>query len=628
MGIEKQGFTGIVAKMRPDYFLKFRHITALAALAIAPAMTAGFAAADGHSTPTHGIAMYGDPALPPDFAHLPYANPDAPKGGRIVQGEGGSFDSLNPHIRKGSVPWQLRFLAYESLMGRSWDEPFTLYGVLAESIEVADDRSWVEFTLNDAARFSDGSPVTVEDVMWSYETLGTVGHPRYHGLWGKIGSMEQTGDASVRFTFNVEDRELALITGMRPILKKAQWEGRDFTESGLEAPISSSPYVIAEWEAGRFVSLQRNEDYWGADLGFRRGTNNLDEIRMEFYADGSVMFEAFKAGELSTHREFNAEKWATEFAFPAVERGDVVLSEIPNQRPTGMTGFVMNTRNPIFEDWRVREAMISAFNFEFINEALTGSRQERIGSYFDNSVLGMEDGPATGRVAELLEPFKDELLPGALEGYALPVSNGSERNRAGIARATDLLAEAGWTVQDGEMKNADGAPFTFEIVLKVGATENEKMIDIYVEHLKRLGISPTVTKIDSAQHKERMTNYDFDMAYFRRGVSLSPGNEQMLYWGSDGVTEPGTRNLMGMNSPAAEAMISGFLNAKSREDFLSGVKALDRVLTSGRYVIPIYHFSTGRIAHKAELKYPERLPMYGDWIGFQPDVWWSENPDN
>ncbi|MEL6551290.1 MAG: extracellular solute-binding protein [Pseudomonadota bacterium] len=607
--------------MRPHYFEQLRTITAVFALAVLPVS----AAADGHSAPQHGIAMYGEPALPPDFVSLPYANPDAPKGGRIVQGEGGSFDSLNPHIRKGTVPWQLRFLAYESLMGRSWDEPFTLYGLLAESIETPEDRSWVEFTLREEARFSDGSPVTVEDVMWSYETLGTEGHPRYAGLWGKIDTMEQTGPRSIRFTFNVEDRELALITGMRPILKKAQWEGRDFTESGLEPPISTAPYVIEDWEAGRFVSLQRNPDYWGNDLNFRRGTNNLDEIRMEFYADGAIMFEAFKAGELSTHREFNAEAWATRFDFPAVQRGDIVLSEIPNDRPTGMTGFVMNTRKPVFADWRVRQAMIEAFNFEFINETMTGGRQERIQSVFGGSVLGMSTGPAEGRVREFLEPFAADLLPGALEGYALPVSDGSERNRAGIARATELLTEAGWSIQDGTLKDASGTPFEFTILLQVGASENEQMIDIYVTALERLGITPRIDKVDSAQHKERITNYDFDMAYYRRGVSLSPGNEQFLYWGGEGVTEPGTRNLMGMDVPAAEAMIGAFLNAESQDDFRAAVKALDRIIMAGRYVIPIYHFSTGRIAHDANLTYPDRLPMYGDWIGFQPDVWWYED---
>jgi peptide/nickel transport system substrate-binding protein len=569
--------------------------------------------------------MYGEPALPHDFVSLPYANPDAPTGGQIVTGEVGGFDSLNPYIRKGSVPWQLRFLASESLMGRSYDEPFSLYGLLAESIETADDRSWVEFTLRAEARFSDDSPVTVEDVMWSYETLGTVGHPRYHGLWGKIDSMEQTGERSVRITFNVEDRELALITGLRPILKKAQWDGVDFAESGLDViPITSSPYIIGDFEPGRFVSLQRNPDYWGAGVPFRRGTNVLDKVRLEFYADGTAQFEAFKSGALNSNREFNAAKWASQYDFPSIDSGDVVLSVLPHERPSGITGFVMNTRKPQFADWRVRDALIHVFNFEFINEAMTGSAQPRITSYYSNSVLGMRDGPATGKVADFLAPFADELLPGALEGYTLPVSDGSERNRAGIRAALAQFEAAGWTVQDGALKDADGTPFEFEILLSQGGSENQAIIDMYVQSLERVGITATVSTTDSAQYKERTNTYDFDMTYFRRGLSLSPGNEQYLYWGADGVTEPGTRNWMGMNSPAAEAMVDKLVNSTSRDDFLAATRALDRILTSGRYVIPIYQWNISRIAHSKNLHYPKNLPIYGDWIGWQPDVWWYE----
>lgn len=603
--------------MGPDFFRRFAATSALAALICG----AGFVNAE----PQHGIAMYGDPALPPDFAHLPYANPDAPTGGRIVTGETGSFDSLNPHIAKGTVPWQLRFLVYESLMGRSYDEPFSLYGLLAESIEVGPNREWAEFTLREEARFSDGSPVTIEDVMWSYETLGTVGHPRYHGVWNKITSMEQTGPRSIRFTYDTDDRELALLVGMRPILKKAPYEDRDFTASGIDNnPVATAPYVVDEVEAGRFVSLKRNPDYWGKDLGFRRGTNVIDEIRMEFYGDGSVAFEAFKAGEVTSTREFNAGKWDSQYNFPAVERGDVIKSVIPHQRPSGITGFVMNTRLPQFKDWRVRDALIHAFNFEYINETLTGGDQPRITSYFSNSILGMDHGPATGRVRELLEPFKDELLPGALEGYALPVADGSARNRKNIAKAMDLFEQAGWTVQDGVMKNAQGNPFTFEILLSQGSAENDSIIDLYVQALKRLGISPTVTTVDSAQYNERTQNYNFGMTYYRVGVSLSPGNEQYLYWSAEGVEKPGTRNLMGMNSPAAEAMIDALVNSESQEDFLAATRALDRILTTGRYVIPIYQFNISRIAHVKELKYPAHIPMYGDWINWQPDVWWYE----
>ncbi|TYB81483.1 extracellular solute-binding protein [Muriiphilus fusiformis] len=605
-------FPRILAKTRA--FLGLAGV--LSALAAPPAM----------AEPMHGIAMYGDPALPSDFTALPHVNPDAPKGGRIVFAESGSYDSLHPVILKGRAPWQLRFMLFESLMGRSYDEPFTLYGLLAETVETPPDRSWVEFTLRPEARFSDGSPVTVEDVMWSYEVLGEKGHPRYAAAWDSVAAMEQTGPRSVRFTFNEEDRELPLIMGLRPILKKAQWEGLDFEASGIAViPIGSSPYVIDDFETGRHLTLRRNPDYWGRDVPFMQGQANFDEIRFDYYGDGDVVFEAFKAGEASTYRETNAAKWATQYDFPAVARGDVVLSDIPHQRPTGMNGLVMNTRSDVFKDWRVREAMIRAFNFEFINQTLNGGTLPRIESYFDNSVLGMAVGePAEGLVAELLAPFADDLLPGVIEGYAFPVSDGSERNRAGIAAAIDLMDEAGWTVQDGVMADADGNPFSFEIVVSQNATESRQIIDIYAAALGRIGITPKITALDSAAFTERTKGFDYDMMPYLWGLSLSPGNEQKLYWGSELADEEGSRNRMGVKSPAVDAMIDAILTSTSQEEFRAATKALDRLLTAGRYAIPIWYSNVSHVAHVKELRYPERLPMYGDWLGFQPEVWWWE----
>ncbi len=593
-----------------------------AAFGIALAVSAHSATAE----PKHAIAMYGEPALPPDFVSQPHVNPDAPKGGSIVQGEVGSFDSLNPHIRKGRVPWQLRFLAYESLLGRSYAEPFTLYGLLAESVEVPEDRSWVEFTLNPKAEFSDGTPVTVDDVLWSFETLGTVGHPRYASTWAKVESSEIVGERSVRFTFNTEDDELPLIMGLRPILKKAQWEGKDFTESGLDdIPISSSPYVVTDFEPGRFVLLERNENYWGEDVPFRRGTNNLDQIRMEFFSDGTAMFEAFKGGILNTMRETNVQKWETQYDFPAVQSGDIVKSDIPHQRPSGIIGLAFNTRRPVFEDWRVREALITAFNFEFINSTINGDPQPRITSPFSNSVFSMEQGPATGKVLEILEPLSDGLLPGAIDGYALPVGDGTERNRANIRKALSILEEAGWSIQNGVLKNGDGDAFEFEILLRSGASEPQQIVDLYVSALQRLGINPTVTTIDSAEYTERTNTFDFDMTWYQRGVpSLSPGNEQFLYWGSEAADVEGSRNWAGIQSPAVDAIISQLLVSESTDDYRAAVKALDRTLISGRYIVPIWHQPIARLAHVKELRYSDTLPMYGDWIGFQPDVWWYE----
>jgi peptide/nickel transport system substrate-binding protein len=594
-------------------------------LALAATTTFGLLIQPALAQPMHGIAMYGEPALPPDFVSLPYANPDAPKGGRIVFGESGGFDSLNPFILKGNAPSGLSALTVETLLGRSYDEPFTLYGLLAESLETDAARSFVAFTLREGARFSDGSPVTPEDVLWSFETLGTKGSPRYAAAWAKIATAEQTGPRTVRFTFNTEDRELPLILGLRPILKKAQWEGKDFTVSSLEAPIGSGPYVVGSFEPGRFISYVRNPNWWGADVPFNRGQHNFDEVRFDYFGDGGVVFEAFKAGNITSYREGNAAAWATNYAFPAVQSGDIVLSEIPHQRPSGIEGLVFNTRKDIFADWRVREALIQAFNFEFINRTLTGGVQPRITSYFSNSALGMTPGaPAEGKERALLEPFADSLLPGALDGYALPVSDGSEANRSGIRKATQLLAEAGWTVQDGILKNAEGTPFTFDILLQLGQDDMVAIASIYTEALKRLGIGVTVTSVDSAQYRQRTNVYDFDMTHYIRSLSLSPGNEQTLYWGSAGVTEPGTRNWMGMNSPAAEAMIRTLLTATEHEDFLAATRALDRVLTSGRYVVPIWYSDVSRLAHARTLHYPERLPIFGDWLGFQPDVWWYE----
>jgi len=568
--------------------------------------------------------MYGDPALPLDFVSLPYVNPDAPKGGRIVFGNIGGFDSLNPFISKGTPPWQMRYWAYESMMGRSYDEPFTLYGLLAESIETPPDRSWVEFTLRPEARFSDGSPVTVEDVIWSYETLGTEGHGRYRGFWTKIDGIEATGPRTVRITFNTEDRELALIAGLRPILKKAQWDGRDFAEIANEAPIGTSAYTVGDYELGRYITFVRDPNYWGQDVPYRKGTKNLNELRIDFFGDDTVKFEAFKAGELTAVYEFNAEEWATQYDFPAVQSGEVVKSVIPNAKPSGITGFVMNTRRAPFDDWRVREALIQAFNFEFINDTITGGAQPRITSYFSGSELGMRPGPAEGTVKALLEPFAADLFPGAIEGYIFPVSDGTARNRAGLRRARGLLEEAGWAVTDGVLQNADGEPFEFTVLLRRSDRQMQSVIDLYTPALERLGISIAVERVDDAQYVERETEYDFDMTPYRRDLSLSPGNEQRFYWASDTVDRPGTRNLMGANSPAIDAMIDAMLTSTSHEDFTAAVRALDRVLTSGRYVIPIWKFGESRIAHASALQYPaDRLPIYGaDPRGFLPYIWW------
>lgn len=597
--------------------------TRLSHLLPALALTATAALAE----PKHGIAMYGDPALPPDFVSLPQANPDAPKGGSITLSMNGGFDTLNPFITNGSPAEGIAPFTFETLMARSFDEPFTLYGLLAESIETDDARSFVAFTLREGARFSDGSPVTVEDVLWSYETLGTLGHPRYHTAWKKIEKAEVTGPRTIRFTFNTEDRELPLILGLRPILKKADFAGKDFEATSLDRLTGSGPYVIDQVDPGVSITFRRNPDWWGKDLPVNRGQWNFDTIRYDYYANPVAVFESVKTGAISAYREDNVARWASRYDFPALTSGEMVKLEVPHDRPSGIIGLVMNTRKPQFQDWRVREAMIELFNFDFINQTVTGGASPRITSYFSNSPFAMVPGaPAEGPVLALLEPYKADLLPGTLEGYALPQPDGTPLNRPGLRRALALFEEAGWTVgDDGVLKNADGTPFAFEILLTIGQDEVASVAAIYVEALKDVGIAAKVTMLDSAQMKARTDTFDFDMTYMIRTMSLSPGNEQSLYWSSAAADTEGSRNWMGVKSPAIDAVIAAMLAARSQEDAASAAQALDRLLTAGRYVVPFWFADRNLIVHKKELKHPERVQLYGDWgTSYLPALWWYE----
>lgn len=584
-----------------------------------------FWASLAQADPRHGIAMYGDPALPQDFVSLPYVNPDAPKGGALILGESGGFDSLNPFILKGQSPAQLSSLTVETLMGRSVDEPFTLYGLLAESVDTDEARTYVEFTLREGAKFSDGSPVTVEDVLWSYETLGTLGSPRYHAAWKKVAEAKATGPRSVRFTFNTEDRELPLLLGMRPILQKAQWQGRAFDDSSLQAPIGSGPYVVETALPGQSITYKRNPDWWGKDLPINRGLHNFDTITVNYFGGFAVVFEAFRAGESSLWIETNPAKWQTNFDFPAVTAGKIKLAELPHKRPSGIEGFAMNTRRTHFADWRVREALTLAFNFELVNAVLNGGAVPRIQSYFGNSPLsGQVTTPATGRVLDLLTPFAADLPPGAIDGYALPQSDGSESNRANLRKATALLLEAGWTVENGQLVDSTGAVFAFEILLQNGADDMIAAASIYVEALKRLGIEARVSTVDAALYKQRVTDFEFDMTHYVRSLSLSPGNEQSLYWGAAQAAVAGSRNLAGITSPAVDAMIAGLLQTKDPADYAANVQALDRVLTAGRYVVPLWYSDKALLAHDAQVHYPETLPLYGLYPGFYPETFWME----
>lgn len=600
---------------------------AIAMLVVAVIAISAFTNTTVHSKPEHGIAMYGAPALPPDFTHLPYANPNAPKGGRIVFGESGrGFDNFNPYVIKGRAPWGVRAHVYESLLGRNWDEPFSLYGLLAESVETNAERSFVQFTLRPNARFANGDPVTTQDVLWSFETLAERGLPSFAQSWSKVARAEIIDDRRIRFTFNSIDRELPLILGLRPILQQAAFEGLDFTATAFTVPNGTGPYILADYAPNQFIVFQRNPNYWGRDLPFNRGRHNVDEIRYDYFADSAALFEAFKAGEITSYRENNAAKWNTQYTFPAIKNGTVVKSLIPHQRPSGIRGFVFNTRKPIFADWRVRDALLYAFNFEFINRVLNDASEPRITSYFANSVFAMQHNRVNADVLALLAPYEHALLPDALSKYTMPTSNPRTAvDRNNIRYALRQLQRAGWTVDnDGVLRNAAGNPFTFEILLKTGDGQALKIINIYVESLRALGISPTIKRIDDAQYKQRTNEFDFDMTFYWRALSLSPGNEQYAYWGKNSANTAGSRNWMGVQNPAIDAAIATALAATNQNTYRTAIRALDRILTTGRYVIPLWYSKQSKLAHNRALHYPKQLPMYGDWIGFQPDVWWFE----
>ncbi len=582
----------------------------------------------GLADPMHGIAMYGEPALTPDFVSLPQANPDAPKGGSITLSMNGSFDTLNPFITSGSPAEGIAPYTFETLMARSHDEPFTLYGLLAESISTDEARSYVEFTLREGARFSDGTPVTVEDVLWSYETLGTLGAPRYHGAWAKVAKAEATGPRTVRFTFNVADRELPLLMGLRPILKKADFDGKDFEATALDKLTGSGPYIVADVDPGVSITYQKNPDWWGKDLPVNRGQWNLDTIRYEYFANPVAVFEAVKSGTITAYREDNLAKWASRYDFPAITNGDMIKLEVPHDRPAGIDRLRDEHPQPAVSGLaRARSADRAAFNFEFVNQTINGGAAPRITSYFANSPFAMTPGePATGEVLALLEPFKADLAPGSIDGYALPESDGTPQNRPGLRRALALLEEAGWTVgDDGILKDANGTAFAFEILLTIGQDEAASIAAIYVDTLKTVGIDAKVSMLDSAQMKTRTDAFDFDMTYIIRTLSLSPGNEQNLYWGSAAADTEGSRNWMGVKSPAIDAVIAAMLSAQNQDDFTTATQALDHLLTAGRYVVPLWFSDRNLIVHAKDLHHPETVQLYGDWAtSYLPALWWSE----
>lgn len=578
------------------------------------------------SEPRHGIAMIGDPALPAGFDHLPYANPDAPKGGHITYGVVGTFDSLNSMIVQGGTT-SARGLAdpvfgnlvFETLLARSADEPFTLYGLIAETVETPPDRSWVEFTLNPKARFSDGVPVTVDDVIFSMELLRDKGRPNYKAVFSKIDGVQRVGERGVRFKIaSAQDRELPLILGLMPILPKHAIDPATFDKSTLTPIIGTGPYILSEVKPPDYTVFKRNPDYWGKDLPIKRGFDNYDLIRVEYYRDASTMFEAFKKGLYDVNPEGDPAQWNTAYDFPAVQDGRVVKESVKTGSPKGMTGFAFNTRRPMFADVRVRKALAKLLDFDWIDKNLYYGAFVRAAGYFNDSGLSSIGKPASDKEKALLAPFPGVVADDVMDGTYRPVdANVAAGDRTVLRSVVDELKAAGYELRGNAMFNtASGQPLAFEIL--VTTKEDERIALAYQRTLTRIGIAVTIRNVDSTQFELRRNTFDFDMVRNSWSASLSPGNEQLNRWSSVAADQRGSFNYPGAKVPAIDALIGDILSAPTEEDFVAAVRAYDRVLISGYYVVPLFYLPGQWIARWSRIEHPVTTSL----TGYALPTWW------
>ena len=565
---------------------------------------------------THGIAMHGKPKYEESFTHLDYVNPNASKGGVVRFGSYGSFDNLNRVAFKGSKAAGLGYVN-DTLMRRVWDEAFSLYGLIAEFVEMPEDRSSVTFYLNPKATFHDGSPITRDDVLFSLETFQTKGTPNQKKTYGKVISTELIGNHGIKMVFvNNEDKELPLIVaGFLPIIPKKYYENIDVTKTFLDIPLGSGPYTIENLDPGRQIKYKRVENYWAKDLPVNKGLYNFDTIIYDYYKDSNVLVEAFKVGEYDFRREYNVKRWLSEYDFKAVDSGEVILKEMNNDRPVGMNGLVMNTRKNIFNNRNVRLALSYAYDHEWINKTIYQNAYVRTDSFFDNSPLSSSGLPSDAEL-KLLNPWRDQIPSEVFtETFTPPKTDGSGNARENLLQAKEILQEEGWIIKNDKLTK-DGEEFKFEFLIV--SPSDEKIALAYQSNLKKLGITMEVRTVDSSQYQARLLNYDFDMIKRYWGVSLSPGNEQQFYWGSEVGKKDGSRNYPGINSPAVDALIEKLISAKNREELTTAIHALDRVLLWGHYVVPLYHSNKDRIAYWDFFEYPEKIPLYGIVI----ESWW------
>nr|WP_242480412.1 extracellular solute-binding protein [Rhodovibrio sodomensis] len=570
--------------------------------------------------PRHGVAMHGTVKYGPTFDHFDYVNPDAPKGGIAKMPAEGTYDSFNPYVLKGQ-PAEAMGLVFETLMASSDDEPFSQYGLLAEHIYMPEDRDWVAYTLRADARWHDGEPVTVEDVVWTFNMLKEKGHPQFRFYYKSVIEARQIGPRTVRFEFAEGlNRELPLIVGQMPVLPKHYWtaDGRKFGESTLEPPLGSGPYRVADHEPGRYVVFERVEDYWGRDLSVNAGRWNFGRIRYDYFRDPTVIRSAVKAGNVDFRLENQAKSWANAYDVPAVENGRLKKVEIEHDQPTGMQAFVMNTRREPFDSRKVRLAMNYAFDFGWTNTNLFFGQYTRTESFFSNSELA-SSGLPKGRELEILEQFRGRVPEEVFtKDYNPPETDGDGYPRENLKKALQLLREAGYEVRDMQLVNAQtGRPVRFEFLLN--NTAFERVVLPYVANLNKLGIQVDVSVVDSAQYQNRLDSYAFDMILGGWGQSLSPGNEQRSYWGSQAAERNGTRNWAGIQDPVIDQLIQMVIGAPSREELVHRTRALDRVLLWHHYVVPNWHLDYWRILYWDKFRRPETMAPYG--LNFL-DTWW------
>jgi microcin C transport system substrate-binding protein len=572
----------------------------------------------------HGLSLFGELKYPAGFERFDYVNPDAPKGGRARLFALGSFDSLNPFTFKGSAAGIVG-QTFDTLMDASLDEAGSEYGLIAEAVKKPDDFSWVTYRINGAARFHDGSPITPEDVIWSLEALKAA-HPFYNSYYANVTAAEQTADNEVTFRFSeAGNRELPQIVGQIPVLSKAWWTGkndkgetRDINNTTLEVPLGNGAYRITEVKPGKSVTIERVKDYWAADLPVNRGKNNFDEIFVIYYRDNTIAMEGFKGDEYDFRAESSSKDWATSYDFPAAKRGDVVKEEIYLKNPDGMQAYVFNTRRERFADARVRQALNYAFDFEWANQNLFFGQYARTASYFANSELAWTGLPE-GKELEILNEVKDQVPPEVFtEEYKNPVYATPQDKRNNLRTAAKLFSEAGWTVgNDRVLRNAKGEDFTIEFLLV--SPLFERVVLPYVSQLELLGIKSTVRTIDSAQYERRVQAFDYDCIVGSWGQSLSPGNEQRNFWGSEAADREGSRNFVGIKNPAVDKLINKIIFAKDRDELVAACRALDRVLLWNHYVVPMWNIPYERVAYWNRFGRPEKLPDHS--IGF-PAIWW------